>query len=227
MTDKFKGTLADIVDTQIETLLTRVTSTDEEPDDLDILIKKVDFPVFIKQLSRVGYSQYSHDQALGGRVNGMQVNLVKADRIKIDLHQDFTWRKKYYCDLSLIWKKSVISEIRKISMKEPAPNINAFIIAINTIFEKTYLEKGDWKYLEKNLKVLPIFSSQARKYGWYRTWFGFVKWWKNVKAGDQFPVFLPFKLIFLSYLEKFNFVSLLYYLFFRTRFFLNKTLPYS
>ncbi len=199
----------------------RITRFDEflskktllEVSDLDILVKNKDFDKVVSAFKKNGYISFSHDQALGGRVKGAQINLVKKDRIKIDLHKDFTWRAKKYLDLDLIWNKKELAD--------------QFLVFINIIFEKTYMDKEDSNYIWKHKEK--IFSSkefrkQAVNYKWQRTFDYFNSWQPSI---DKFPVFLPLHIVLMSYLEKFNLTSFMYYIFFRSRYLLTKTLPYD
>jgi len=218
--------------------LTRYNNFQQIPGDLDILVSKKDFNKFVIISQRNKYIKKSHDYALGGRIKGAQVNLDKNGRIKIDLHQDFTWRKSQYLDLEFIRKNIIIQEIDSIKVKVPRAEIDVFLIFINLIFEKTYISKEDYVYTIKNAQNVfnhENFSTQASKYGWVNTWNKFITWYTNTnfKNSRSFPVFLPFTLIMYSYYEKlihekqFDLSSFAYYLFFRARYSLNKTLPYD
>lgn len=216
---------------KIDFVLTRFGNrSNAQLNDLDLLVKPKDFGKTIKVFEKGGYKSLSHDEALGGRIAGMQKNLVKDARIQVDLHQDFTWRKTRYFDPSLIWSNPKKKKIAGIKIKTPAGDVDAFIITVNIIFEKTYIGKEDHGYLKKfgNNLNSPVFQTQAKKYGWPKTYRRFVKWWreKGYKI-HTFPFFLPLALVFHSYLEKFDLVSLLYYFFFRSRYLVNKTLPYE
>lgn len=220
---------------KVKFVLTRFwRNSTKMPDDLDILVSKQDFPVAISLLENLGYQSFSHDQALGGRIKGMQKNLVKHGRIKIDLHQDFTWKKSRYLDLNLIWKNLENQKVDQIDCLMPKIEIDIFIILINIIFEKTYITKEDFRYIAKFLaKVFQdqSFESQAKKYGWFNTFKLFRKWFP--KSKKKFPLFLPVYLVIFSYIEKMihekkvDLVSLLYYFFFRSRFQINGVLPYE
>ena len=107
-------------------VLTRFNSKFVKHDDLDVLVHSEDFEKFISTLEKYSYNRSSHDQALGGRITGMQVNLTKPGRIKIDLHQDFTWRRKQYIDIKKIWENSKLNRVD--------PVWDAFLIMINVIF---------------------------------------------------------------------------------------------
>lgn len=212
----------------IEFVLTRFNDeVFEDPPDLDILVKKTDFRKFVKTLEDAGYKSSSHDRALGGRVKGAQINFFKANRIKIDLHHDFTWRVSQYFDLELIWDNLHKGKVNIVSVSVPNKEIDSFIVIVNLLFEKTYITKKEWQYIKKNYKR-DIFKEQAEKYGWSRSYQLFNKWWsdKNDEKHD-FPVFLPTGLIIYSFLEKFNLISFLYYFFFRIRYIVNKKLPYD
>lgn len=181
--------------------------------DLDVLVRPQDFARVIAYFVSIGYKSSSHDHALGGRIPGMQINLSKAGCTKIDLHQDFTWRKSHYLDLALVWNQT--------------DQIDQFLVIINTIFEKTYLLEPEYNFL-RSFTLTEAFQAQAVKYGWYKSLSRFQAWWR-VRQTLKYtaPIFVPIGLILLSYLEKFEPVSLLYYLFFRTRYALNRMLPYD
>lgn len=212
----------------IDFVLTRLNRFRKaDPDDIDILIEPESFSKAIAALEEEGYEAFSHDQALGGRIKGAQTNLVRPGRLKIDLHKDFTWKKSRYFDLALVWNNLEEKEIDGVKVKTPAADVDAFIVAVNIIFEKTYLTKEDWQYLRRNFKG-PVFKEQAKKYGWEGAYRRFIKWWESKGSKLQgFPAFLPLTLVLYSYLEKFDLVSFLYYFFFRVRYLLNKTLPYE
>lgn len=195
-------------------VVTRFVS-DPMPDDLDILVKKEDFNNLVGALESTGYQSSSHDYALGGRTKGAQINLVKKDRIKIDLHKDFTWRNSHYFDLDLLWKNLDTTSISGIRCLAPKKGIDNFLILINTIFEKSY-------FVEKNIKFEydPVFFEQAKKYGWENTYLKFFEL-------KPLTHFLPVWFEIYSYLEKWHIVSFAYYFFFRIRYLINKRLPYN
>lgn len=205
-------------------------------DDLDILVHKNTFNDMVKLLQSVGYTSSSHDGALGGRIKGYQVNLQKPQRIKIDLHKDFTWRKAYYFDIDLVWSNLLVKKLGRLNYYVPTPEVDVFIIIINLIFEKTYLSKNDlnyiYQYLEKLINSKQV-SSQIDKYGWKSTFSMFCKWVISIKDLSEYPVFIPSSIIFYSYLEKFvhdhkfDVISFLYFVFFRTRYLVNNRLPYE
>lgn len=70
-------TLKDIRKTNIEFVLTRFDAYAKDHDDLDILVTKSQFDEFVVTLKAMGYKSLSHDQALGGRIKGAQINLTK------------------------------------------------------------------------------------------------------------------------------------------------------
>ena len=203
-------------------MLTRFNPNTHEPDDFDILIHPHDFNKYIKLLNSRGYQSSSHDYALGGRIAGIQVNLVRSNRIKIDLHQDFTWRKKRYLDVEKIWLNS--------SNNRVSSTWDAFLVMVNVIFEKTYFMQEDFEIFFsqwQNIKDSPELVQQTIQYGWNNTFLAFKNWMEIQIWNKKFPVFLPIQLVLFSYLEKFEIVSLAYYLFFRIRYAVNKNLPYD
>ncbi len=207
--------------TKINYILTRVCYKTETPDDLDILVHPEDFERFILKHQKIGYKRLSHDHALGGRIAGMQVNLVKPGKIKIDLHQDFTWRRTQYVDLNKLWENSQKNRLDS--------TWDAFLIMINVIFEKTYFMPDEFELLISQWQKInksPEFSQQAIKYGWNNTFINFKNWMEKYQQKTKFPLFLPIRLVLSSYLDKFDFVSLAYYLFFRIRYEVNNKLPY-
>lgn len=238
---KFYDTISEIsrifAKNSIEFVLTRFDKDSEfDPEDLDILVPRDSFDKTIQILVENGYTGSSHDQALGGRIKGMQMNLTKAERIKIDLHQDFTWKVSRYFDLDLIWKNLKVESAQGLRYPASSKATDVFVVIINIIFEKTYLKKEDYYYIKKNFKEVskdPLFITQATNYGWPKTFSWFIKWFDSVDASGKWPVFLPTGLVINSYVEKFlhekrvNITSLLYYLFFRVRFALNGVLPYD
>ena len=185
------------------------------PNDLDILVKKDDFKDFVHALESVGYQSSSHDYALGGRKKGAQINLAKKGRVKIDLHNDFTWRCSHYLDLDLLWQNLKKTSIEGVRCLVPRKDYDNFLIMINTIFEKTY-------FFEKNInfEFNPIFRDQAKKYGWENTYLKFF-------GLRPTPRFLPVWFEIYSYFEKWYVISFAYYFFFRIRYIINKRLPYS
>lgn len=207
-----------------------------DPGDLDILVPSNSFSKTIQVLEKNGYTSSSHDQALGGRIKDMQKNLTKPGRIKIDLHQDFTWKVSRYFDLDLVWKSLKTKSAQGISYPAPNGATDAFIVLVNILFEKTYLKKEDYSYIKESLnKILEdqTFVGQAKKYSWERSFSKFVGWFQPIDDKSTWPIFLPTTLIINTYAEKFlhegkiNITSLLYYVFFRIRFSLNGVLPYD
>lgn len=194
-------------------MITRFDKRSKHVSDLDVLVKKTDFKKVVEGFVKNGYKTQSHDHALGGRFPGYQINLIKEERTKIDLHKDFTWRAKRYLDLDTVWSKTKL--------------VDEFLVFISIIFEKTYIDLEDYKYIwsQKNLIFNKLdFKRQSEKYGWRKTFNMFKEWEpKSLKT----PIFLPVYLVAVSYLEKFNFKSFLYYLFFRSRYFFTKQLPYD
>lgn len=122
------------------------------------------------------------------------------------------------------------------SINVPTELIDAFLVMINVIFEKTYVTSEEYEILWPNMKKIledNIVYQQANKFGWDSTLEKFTNWKKKRDKITDFPVFLPFSLIIYSYFEKltkkrtFHPTSFLYYFFFRIRYLLNKTLPYD
>ncbi len=239
--NKFRDTLLEILNilgkNKIQFALTRFDKNNPcDPNDLDILVMPDSFYETIRVLEGNGYISSSHDKALGGRIKSMQMNLTKTGRIKIDLHQDFTWRASRYFDLYLVWDNLKTKRVQGVEYQAPEDAVDVFIILINIIFEKTYLKESDYAYIKENIEAIsknPIFTSQAKKYGWLRSFSWFVTWFGSIEGSKTWPVFLPVGLVVSSYFEKFlhdkniNITSLLYYIFFRTRFILNGALPYD
>lgn len=181
--------------------------------DLDVLVRPEDFSKVVNYFVSRGYQTSSHDQALGGRIPGAQINLTKPGQTKIDLHQDFTWRKSHHLDLDLVWAKT--------------PHIDEFLVLINVIFEKTYLLQPEYQFLT-GFTPTPLFESQAEKHGWVKSYQHFLSWWSSQQYKPySSPVFLPVSLVLSSYIEKFEPISLLYYIFFRTRYAFTRILPYD
>lgn len=208
---------------------------DHNPDDIDILVREADFDDVIISLEKEGYASSSHDHALGGRIPGAQKNLTKKARVKIDLHKDFTWRGVQYFDLSNVWNSFRNTQISGISVKVPEVTLDAFIVLINVIFEKTYFMEDEYIIVQKQKDKLFVdntYYDQAKQYGWGNTFLAFKSWFRN-ERDSSLPLFLPTRIILLSYFEKFlhdkkfHIISFLYYFFFRTRYFINKTLPYD
>lgn len=208
----------------------------KEPDDLDILVKPGSFKKAIEVLEENGYRSSSHDEALGGRIKGMQMNLTEPERIKIDLHQNFTWRKAKYFDLSLVWDNLRFVNFSKVRYPAPKVEVDTFLVIINLIFEKTYIQKEDLEYIRGSSREIftdPILQIQARKYGWERTFSKFNILFDKFGKPPRFPVFLPISLVVHSYIEKFfhdkriDVTSVLYYVFSRIRFSVNGVLPYE
>lgn len=220
MTKIMTQTLIDLK--EMNYLLTRFSPASLSPDDFDILIHPKDFKECIQLLKTKGYQSFSHDFALGGRIPGMQINLVKANRIKIDLHKDFTWRKTRYLDVEKIWQNSIQNRVD--------PTWDAFLIMVNVIFEKTYFVPDDFDMFFsqwQKIKNSPELLQQTFRYSWNNTFTSFKKWIDNQTKKPNFPLFLPMKLVLSSYFDKFDFVSLVYYFFFRFRYFINNNLPYE
>lgn len=210
-------TLKDLVTSsrkgKFEYLITRYNPKQKDVSDLDILINKKDFRNAINQLRILGYETSSHDNALGGRIKGSQINLTKNDRIKIDLHKDFTWRAKRYIDLDLVWSNKDL--------------VDEFLVFINVIFEKTYIDQDDYEYIwSKKDKVFARqeFRDQAKKHDWLRTFEAFKSWNPDV---NKFPLFISPLVILISYREKFHLISFLYFIFFRVRYLIWDILPYD
>lgn len=239
--NKFYNTISEIsrifTKNDIEFVVTRFNRNSlKEPDDLDILVKPNSFKKTVRVLEENGFRSLSHDEALGGRIKGMQVNLIKPSKIKIDLHQDFTWRASRYFNLDLVWKRLKTETAEGLEYPAPDKDVDTFIVVINIIFEKAYLKKEDYNYIQKSLDEIsknPLFETHATSHGWNKSFDYFIKWFRSIDTPNTWPVFLPFGLVINSYIEKFlqekrfNIVSLLYYLFFRARFFLNGILPYN
>ncbi len=209
--------------------------TDKAPDDLDVLVHSQDFDKFIQELEGLDYISSSHDNALGGRIKGEQKNLVKESRIKIDLHKDFTWRGSRYFDNDIIWNNLEIIKTKHGSYSKPKDVYNAFIVMINILFEKTYVNQLELSFIQNNLDQIiesKELYHQAEKYGWANSYLRMCSWLKKQKPVAKIT-FLPVLLVLFTYIEKilkastFNLTSFVYYMFFTTRYFLKETLPYE
>ena len=230
--NKLKKTLMDIKRTGIDFILTRFFQSYNKISDLDILVKGSDFEKLIIAMQNLGYEEFSHDQALGGRIKGMQKNLVKKGRIKIDLHKDFTWRKSKYIDAKIIWDSKSKDKIGEIEVYRPSNKVNTFLVYVNILFEKTYITADERNILKhKKTLIEKEFITQAKKHNWEVSLRKLISWLEKTKNLD-FPVFLPLSLVLYTYFEKFvkerriDVTSFLYYVFFRTRYFITGKLPY-
>ena len=179
MTKKVQQTLQDLKG--IDFLLTRFNPETKTPDDLDILVNPHNFEKCIETLISRNYRASSHDHALGGRIAGMQANLVKPGRIKIDLHQDFTWRQKQYVDIKKIWENSKLNRVDL--------TWDAFLIMINVIFEKTYFVQEDFEVFSQWEKLRTLQSMYNRRFnmvGTIRLLISKVGWKVNNKIQIPF-----------------------------------------
>ena len=192
MTKKVQQTLQDLKG--IDFLLTRFNPETKTPDDLDILVNPHNFEKCIETLISRNYRASSHDHALGGRIAGMQANLVKPGRIKIDLHQDFTWRQKQYVDIKKIWENSKLNRVDL--------TWDAFLIMINVILKRPILYKKILKCFSQWEKLRTLQSMYNRRFnmvGTIRLLISKVGWKVNNKI--QILLFLPVRLVLSSYLE--------------------------
>jgi len=221
---------------RINYIITRLESF-QNVDDIDVLVKSYEYEIFISALKSIGYTEYSHDRSLGGRIKGLQKNLVKKGRVKIDLHQDFSWRRDRHINSNLIWSNVDKKNIFGCVIYVPSEEYDAFLVLINVIFEKTYLTQGElnkiWPNLDK-IRRSTVLNEQARIYGWNFTLEKFLEWANTKNTSVKvFPVFIPITLVLLSYLEKvvkkrtFHPISFLYYFYFRTRYFIYQRLPFD
>jgi hypothetical protein len=222
-------------DANIEWILTRFVVRDEQmADDLDVLIHSRDFEKAKDAFRRNGFSLLSHDAALGGRLAGYQINVVKRGFVKIDLHKDFTWRRTKYFSDSFFWEGKIEKDINHTKVFVPGDAENAFLVSTNVIFEKTYFSKHEYEFVMKNHELMcsDRIVDQARRHGWAKTYVGFCKW-IGPKKSPSFPLFLPWGLVAVSFWEKtihdrqIDIVNLMYTLFFRVRYTLTKQLPYE
>ena len=63
------------------------------------------------------------------------------------------------------------------------------------------------------IKNSPEYVQQTIQYGWNNTFVNFKSWMEGQQQKSKSLLFLPVRLVLSSYLEKFDFVSLGYYLF--------------
>lgn len=230
MNKSFDETLGDIKKLKYDYLITRHVS--DTPNDIDLLVKGEDYLKVIKKLEEAGYFSSSHDHALGGRLPDYQRNLEKKNRIKIDLHKDFTWRKLKYFDVGTLFRYKHCD--KKLKDYSPEPVWDASIVLVNIIFEKTYI-KDEHDYLSKWVREIyenEEITDQFIKFGYEKTMNKFKEWFDTKELSNDIA-FLPLSLIIYSYLEQlinhryFHIKSFMYYFFFRTRYFINKKLPYD
>jgi hypothetical protein len=231
--NELKNTLKDLKTLKVPWLLTRYVAG-KKPDDVDILVKSEHFEEVKKSLAQIGYKISSHDQALGGRLPGMQVNIQKKGRIKIDLHRNFTWRKTTYLPLDLVWNKKT-SIINGISVNVPEPSVDMFIVLVNILFEKTYINQTEFENIESQIEKIKEdkFKKISEKFGWPYTFKYLLSWLDSVESKIKTVVFIPIWLVIFSYFEKLlhdrkiDLKSFAYYLFFRIRYSFTHILPYE
>ena len=108
-------------------------------------------------------------------------------------------------------------------------HMGCFLIMINVIFEKTYFVQEDFEVFSQweKIKNSPEYVQQTIQYGWNNTFVNFKSWMEGQQQKSKSLLFLPVRLVLSSYLEKFDFMSLGYYLFFRIRYVVNNSLPYE
>jgi hypothetical protein len=191
--------------------------------DVDVFIPENEFRKAVDKLKKNGCQIKSHDNSLGGRFSGAQVNVIKDGLLTIDLHNDFTWQKRKFLDPKFVIVNSRFQIITGVKVKIPSPEVE-FILCMADItherFNVTLLDLIWIHGLSKEIKKWEDIFQQIKLYKWNRV-FTYTAAKINImlesiynkqlipinvsssKFEYNLPYFLPLKLCWLSYIENF------------------------
>lgn len=219
--------------------------------DVDVFVPKEKFVDAMHKFKVAGFSVESHDSSYGGRLPGQQVNIRKAEYLTIDLHQDFTWQKRQYLDMGLMFGKSRNKNIAGVGCNIPSAEIEFLLCMADITHERFNITLLDLIWIEglsSEIKNWNLVFDQIKKYKW---WGSFVTtaevinrlgndiYFKqlipniaNKEGVYSFPVFISLFSVFQTYLETFAYTrrfpvtSFLYMIFSRLRYFFFRKMPY-
>ena len=221
--------------------------------DVDLFVNDKDYSKVIKLFKAVGCQIVSHDSSFGGRLPNMQKNVLKNGLLTIDLHRDFTWQKRRFLDVNLMFKNTRKRKIAGVIVEIPSPEVE-FLLCMADIgherFNFTQLDLIWLKGLSKEIKDWNLIINSVEKYGWFRTFSYLCKLingsscqvykeeiipgFGQLKGQLNLPYFLPLRICWLSYLEnlihnkRFSVTSLAYMHYMKLRYYLSgkKRMPY-
>lgn len=221
--------------------------------DVDIYIPQDEFKKAIEKFENSGCGIKSHDNSLGGRIPGAQVNVFKEGLLTIDLHKNFTWQKREFIDTSLLFQKKRSKYIAGLKVDIPSPEVE-LLLCLSDIgherFNITLLDLIWLKGLSIEIKDWQIIFQQPQKYGWNRVFkhlsrmingmaidiYGkeIIPRVGNKKGEYELPYFLPLYVCWLSFIENilhrknFPIIPFLYMHYCRARYYLSgkKKMPF-
>ncbi|MDO8638510.1 MAG: nucleotidyltransferase family protein [Candidatus Daviesbacteria bacterium] len=221
--------------------------------DVDVYIPKSEFKKVIKVFKDNGCNVGSHDNSLGGRIPGSQINIFKKGLLTIDLHNDFTWQKRKFLDLDFVSLNYREENIAGVNVRIPSPEVELILCVADITHERfniTLLDLIWLRGLSKEIKKWDLVNKQIKIFKWERTFnvvakiingmsvdlYGesFIRGVKSLENKYSLPYFLPLQLCWLSYLEnvlankKFPFISFAYMHYCKFRYYLSgkKKMPY-
>lgn len=221
--------------------------------DIDLFINSEDFNKTIALFKEDGCQISSHDGSLGGRIPGKQKNIKKDNLLTIDLHRDFTWQKRRFLDIELLFSETRKRDISGVKCTIPSAEVE-FLLCMSDItherFNITLLDIIWIEGLSKEIKDWNLIFNQVSKYGW-RIVFNETSKIINAMTKEIYdkivipdvgvsnintslPMFLPIHICWMSYIEnlmknkQFPLTSFAYMHYTRFRYFLsNKNkMPY-
>src|SRR3989344_1779776 len=137
--------------------------------DVDLFVGNQHFNRVVDKFEARGFSIESHDNSLGGRLPGMQVNIKKAGLLTIDLHQDFTWQKRQFLEPKSVMRNPKERKIAGISVLTPSPEVELLLCIADIAHERfsiTLLDLIWLKGLSKEIRDWNFVFNQAKKYKW-------------------------------------------------------------
>ena len=137
--------------------------------DVDLFVGSNNFNKVVNKFKSKGFRIESHDNSLGGRLPGMQVNIRKDDLLTIDLHQDFTWQKRQFLEPKSVMRNPKERKIAGISVLTPSPEVELLLCIADIAHERfsiTLLDLIWLKGLSKEIRDWNFVFNQAKKYKW-------------------------------------------------------------
>lgn len=221
--------------------------------DIDLFSPKKDFKKATEEFRKNGCQILSHDNSLGGRLPGRQVNVKKDGLLTIDFHNNFTWQKRTFLDPELLEKDHRFENIEGVKTKIPSAEVEFLLCVSDVAHERFNFTLLDLIWIEgscKEIKDWDLIFDQIKKHGWWWT-FSLVAKRINGLSQDIYqkelipkvgkvsqvyslPYFIPAWICWISYLENFlkthhiSFVSFAYMNYCKLKYYMSgkKRMPY-
>lgn len=171
---------------------------------LMFLLKIMIFFRVIKLFEHEGLAFEKHP----GKQSFKQINFLRNDLLKIDLHNGFHWQGNTFFDERLVWKNTRFVSMLGVKIQIPALFVEVLLNLAHILYERRYVTLLDYFFLKDAIKKVDIDNllKQANKYAWDNSLsdlLGIFNFLSSNFNNIKFPYILPLSLCIKTFNERY------------------------